>query len=166
MSLATTLNLTIQGDHKKTMEIVPSIRDNLNKSYTDSMATGTATDQSDVLWHDQRSLAATSETIDLAGTLTNAFGETVTIADLRCLVIKNNNTTAGHDLTIGGAAASAVSSIFGSTTDTITVQADGALLLWAPKDGYAVTSATADLIKIDAGAATVSYDIIMIGTSS
>jgi len=164
-SLTTNLRVSLACTHTNGLDLATATN-NLTKLFTDSLANGTASDQSDVLFHDTRSLAATSEDLDLAGSLTDAFGSTVTFADVTGIFIQNNNTTAGHDLAIGGAAANQFINWVSDASDEIVVRAGGCLLLWAPKDGYAVTAATGDLLKIDAGANTVSYDIVLVGTSS
>ena len=162
-SLTSSISVLIKADDIKDMDLQDG-KCNLSLSFSDSLASGTAADQAAVVFHDQRTLAATSESLDLAGTLTDTFGGVVTFAKVRCLHIENVNTTAGNDLVIGGATASALNTLFGATTDKITVRAGGLLMLWAPKDGYSVTSATADLLKIDAGTNTVVYNVIIIGT--
>jgi len=166
MSLDAKTTLTIQGTVEETQDMGHKLRDPLNKTFGTDYADGTASDQCDVVWQDQRTLNATSEDLDMAGSLTDSRGNTVTFADVKVIAIENTNTTAGQDLTFGPATANGVSTIFGATTESITIRAGGTLVLDAPKDGYAITTGTADLVEIDAGANTVTYNIILMGTSS
>jgi hypothetical protein len=131
-----------------------------------TMATGTSASQSDKVWSDRRSLAATTEELDLAAGLTGALGDSLTFAKVTLIAIHNRNTTAGEVLTLGGAAANGFETMFGAAGDKIKIGPNGWLILFSPVDGFAVTADTADLLKLDAGAATISYDIIIVGRSA
>jgi len=164
-TLATTITVNIGATFTNSLDLASPVG-TLAHRFSDSLANGTSANQSDLIFWDTRSLAATSENLDLAGSLTDAFGNTLTFADITCLYIENNNTTAGQDLLVGGAASAQFVNWVADASDIVKVRANGILLLWAPMDGYAVTATTADLLKIDAGANTVSYDIILVGTSA
>lgn len=87
----------------------------VNKSRT--ITSGTGADQSDLLWHDQRTLTnGGTESLDLhGGTLTGGFGA-VTFDKLKGIYIANYSTE--NSLQIGGAAANAVG-LFDDTTDIL-----------------------------------------------
>ena len=125
------------------------------------LAAGTGDNQVNLAWSDRRSLAATSEDLDLSGGLTGAFGDTLTFSKVKVIVIRNNDDT--DNLTVGGAAANQFASWVADASDKVVIAPEGYLVLVAPLDGYAVTAGTADLLKVDAGAATISYDIAVIG---
>src|SRR5262245_32595120 len=56
-------------------------------------ANGTTGGQADLVWHDQRSLAsATSEDIDVAGSLTGLLGGTVTMARVKGVFVYSAST--------------------------------------------------------------------------
>ena len=57
---------------------------------------------------------------------------------------------------------------FADATDKINLPASAWLKWVAPIDGYAVTAGTGDLLKIENsdGAATATYDIVIVGTSA
>lgn len=137
-------------------------------SYSPSwpLTDGAGANQIQQVFADTRTLAASaSESLDLAGSLTNAFGATITLTKVKALIIR---AAAGNtnDVVVGGAASNAVASIFGATTGTLNVKPGGAMVLIAPDaNGYAVTATTADLLKIaNSGSGTsVSYDIIILG---
>ncbi len=141
--------------------------DTLILNLADALASGTAIDQADLLFHDERTLAATSEELDLAGGLTSSFGATLTFVKIKGILIRNTSETAGDILAVGGAAANAFANWVGNTSDIVNVGPNGFLLLWNPSlAGYGVTAGTADLLKIDAGANTITYEIMLIGTSA
>lgn len=164
-SLTTELSLNIKAAYTQDLDLQNTL-DRLNHTISDSLASGTAAEHADYSFHDTRTLAATSEDLDLAGGISNAFGTALTFVKIRCLMIHNKNTTSGHDLAVGGAAANQFINWVSAADDEVVIGPNGILFLWNPADGYAVTAGTGDLLKIDAGANTVTYDIIVIGTSA
>lgn len=140
-------------------------RGNLNVTEEVEFTSGTGTLQADLQFYDTRTLTGASESLDLAGGLADVFGNTLTFADVKSLYIKNTSTAKGEDLLVGGAAANALATPFGDSSDKIRIRAEGHISLAAPRDGYAVTGGTGDLLKIDPGADTITYDIIILGDS-
>jgi hypothetical protein len=145
--------------------------DALNQNKSVVLSNGTGAESGDQTWHDRRTLTTgASETLDLYGTLTNAFGATVQFNMIRILWIINNSTAS--TLQIGGAAANAFSPMFANSSDILVLRPSGAtypamVALTAPDaTGYDVTSGTADQLKIAHGgenSASLTYDIILIG---
>jgi hypothetical protein len=164
MPLTSNMELMLRWTHTSALDL-STVSDVAAYSVIDELASGTGLDQADRIWHDRRTLAAAAEDLDLAGSLTNAFGVTATFAKVKGLLIKNRNTTAGHVLSIGGDAASLA--LFTAVNDIYPLGPDGVFFIWEPSAaGKAVTAGTGDLLQIDAGANTISYDIIVIGTSA
>jgi hypothetical protein len=131
------------------------------------MVTGTGASQSDLVWSDTRSLVATSESIDLAGTLTSQLtGATVTFAEVTAIIIRNNATTTAYKLLVGGAAANQFINWVAAANDIVHIGPGGIFVLTSPVDGFAVTAGTGDILKIDSGAVTISYSIVVIGRSA
>ena len=126
---------------------------------------GTSASQCDQVWTDQRTLTATSETLDLTGSLTSRInGQSLALVEVCIIGIYNTSTTSTNLLKIGGG--SNVVPIFDNSTDIITC-GPSSPFLWANiVDGVTVTAATGDLLKIDAGAFTITYDVILIGRSA
>jgi hypothetical protein len=139
-------------------------------TYSDSLTDGTTAGLADVIWHDTRALAATTnDDLDLTALTQSIYGSTVTktFAKVRGLLIINLSTTAGDDLEIGGSGGNEWNVPFGATGDKIEVRANGTLLLAAPEDGYAVTNSSADILRIrNPGANTINYKIVIWGTSA
>lgn len=141
---------------------------NVDAAANIDLANGTGDDQADLIFHDQRTLAASAtENLDLAGVLTDPFGNAITFATVKAIVLR---AAAGNtnDVIMGGAASAAFVGPFGDATDTVAVRPGGALVLAAPADGWTVTATTADILKAanSSSGTGVTYDITIIGTSS
>lgn len=131
---------------------------------------GTGSGQADKLWiSGGRTLAGSAnEDLDLAGTLTDAFGATFTLARVKGIIIASAAANT-NDVVLGGAAANGFISWVGSATDKVKVKPGGVLALFAPDaTAYPVTAATADLLRVTNGAAgtSITYDIAVIGSSA
>jgi hypothetical protein len=164
--LNTRLGLTLASELTQAFDLASgSVPLSLARQY--NWPSGTAADQADTIFHDQRTIAASgSDDLDLAGVLTNPFGATITFADVRLILVaasaaNTNNVIVGGDanaLLFGGAAA-----------HTVTVR-PGGLFLLAARDAtaYAVTAGTGDILQIaNSGAGTsVTYDVVIIGASA
>jgi hypothetical protein len=129
---------------------------------------GTAAGQVDKVWTDSRQIAAsTTEDIDLAGALVDAFGAAFTPAKIKALVVvasplNTNNVVVGGD-------AAAWQGPFGAINDTIHVR-PGGIFAVACTDATAwpVTATTADILQVaNSGAGSVvNYDIGILATSA
>ena len=131
---------------------------------------GTESDEMDLLWHDQRTIAASaSEDLDLAdGTLIDAFGVASAFVEVRmiCIVASADNT---NDVVIGGSATSEWLGWLTATGDKVTIPAGAISYNYTPNDGtWAVTSGSSDTLKIanSGGTTSVTYDIYIGGTSA
>lgn len=168
-TLTTTTDVRLQWSHTNTPDSGgPTIKDHNTFILADSIADGTAVDQADLIWHDVRTLAAsTSEDIDIAGGITDQFGSALTFARIKGFVVRNQTTTVGAILEVGGAASNEWYGWAGAAGDKAKVGPDGVLYIWNPSaDGFAVTAGTADTLKINnSGSASVTYQIILIGAS-
>lgn len=130
---------------------------------------GTTDNKQDLVWSDQRTLAATSEQLDLLGTLTAAIGgATISFVEVRGICIVNRSTTAAENLLAGGGANPAFAGLFGATGDIISIPASGIFLWTAPLDGGGLVpvAGTGDMLTIDAGSDTITYDIVIWGASA
>ena len=130
---------------------------------------GTTEDQMDLVYVDQRTLAASAtEDLDLAGGVENSFGDTLTFVDVRMICVKASSDNT-NDVLVGGAASNAFVNWVSNSSDVVVVKPGGVLFLYTPTDpGYAVTAGTGDLLKIanSAGSTSVTYDIYIGGTSA
>jgi hypothetical protein len=143
-------------------------RSDLNLSSVIPLGSGTAANQADRMYTATRTLAAsTAEDLDLAGTLLDAFGATITFARVKALLFRAAAANA-NNVVIGNAAANGFISWVGGAAHTITLRPGGFFALVAPDaTAYAVTPSTADLLHVlNGGAGTsVTYDVAIIGAS-
>ena len=139
------------------------------------LTNGTAANQADVLWADERTVAsATNDDLDLAGVLSSAFGTTIAAAELVAILVINKpkaataaaNTT---NLTIG-VGTNPVVGYLGGTTPTVGPLRPGGVFLLASPDVAgiaAVTAATGDILRVaNSSGAAATYQIAVLARSA
>ena len=165
MSLNTTVKLSLQATLRKSLDLTTA-QDPLNFTQTVTLTSGTGADQADQSWHDRRTLAsAASEELDLSGALADAFGDTLALARVKALYVKNLSDD--DTLLIGGAAAGALG-LFSDTTDRFQLRPGGIFLFTAP-DAVGIPVGSNDKLKLEhSGDTTTSldYEIVIIGASA
>ncbi|MFF5972219.1 hypothetical protein ACFY7C_11940 [Streptomyces sp. NPDC012769] len=135
-----------------------------------SWATGTGAGKADKVFSDRRQLAASAtEDLDLAGVLLDAFGQAITFARIKGLIIRADAANT-NNVILGNATSNAWAALLGAT-GTLTLRPGASLgLNTGPADatGYAVTAGTGDILKVanSGGGTTVTYDIVLIGASA
>lgn len=134
------------------------------------MSSGTGGSQSDRLFADQRTIAASSnDDLDVnAGTLVDALGVTFTVARLKLILVYAAAANT-NNVVIGGAASNPVNTFMTGTTPAIIVRPGGFVALAAPDAvAYGVTAATGDILRISNSGAgsSVTYDIVLVGSSA
>lgn len=170
MTLASKINLSVSAALSSALDLVsPAAR--LSQRYTTELDDGTAAGMADKVFSDTRTLAASgTENLDLAGSLTDALGAALTFARVKAIIIHAAAANT-NNVVVGGDATTTFFGMFADETDAVVVRPGATLALFcgdADALGYAVTAATADLLKItNSGAGTgVTYDIIIIGASA
>ncbi|MFE2353469.1 hypothetical protein [Streptomyces parvulus] len=134
------------------------------------LASGTGAGKADKVFSDRRTLAASAtEDLDLAGTLVDAFGATITLARVKGIIIA---AAAGNtnNVLVGAASGSPWATLLNST-GVITLRPGAFLAVGtgaADATGYVVTATSADLLKVanSAAGSSVTYDIHIIGASA
>jgi hypothetical protein len=120
-----------------------------------------AVNQVDILFSDTRTLAASAtEDLDLAGVLADAFGATITAAEIVAIFIKA--AAANTNSVIVGAATAPFAGPLGAT-GTYTIK-PGEYYLAVSRSGWAVGAGATDDLKIanSAGGTGVDYDIVIL----
>lgn len=141
------------------------------KDYIANLLSGTGAGQADKVFHDQRTLAAAAnDDLDLNGpSLLDAFGGALAFVRIKGLIVAAAAANP-NPITVGGAASNGFVSWVGSATDKVSVRPGAVLSLFAGQadaTGYPVTAATADLLRITAGAGgNHTYDVILVGASA
>lgn len=164
MTLSTRINAAIAFTQTGAPDLGQS-KAELALSIAKTLTNGTGNSAADLAFSDSRTLASnTSEDLDLAGSLVDAFGATITATEIVAVLIESDsaNTT---NLTVGAATAE-WQGFFGAAGDTSVVKPGGFLFAFAPA-GWAVSAGTADDLKIaNASGASATYRIAIIGRSA
>ena len=108
---------------------------------------------------------ATTLALDLAGGLTDIEGVAITMVEVTGITIKNKSTVSGEILIVG-AGSNPLLNWIKATGDAVHIGPSGILHITSPIDGYAITASTGDILTIDSGAATISYEYIIHGRSA
>jgi len=128
-------------------------------------ANGTDASQCDLVWTDQRTVTGAAEALDLAGSLTSLInGQAVTFAEICFIGVNMVTQTSGYTLTIGGG--STPLALFADPTHKILIGPGGPFIWSNFVNGVTIGAGSTDLLKIDPGANTITYDIILIGRSA
>lgn len=129
---------------------------------------GTGANQADRMYIDSNTLAASgTANVDLAGSLTDAFGAALTFARIKAVFIgaASGNTNNVNVTTPGANGAP----LFLAAGDGIGVR-PGGVFAWVAPDAVAVpvTAGTGDLLTFTNSAAgsSVTYEVIIIGSSA
>ena len=173
--------LQLNGTYTNTLTDSTTVSHALAKSFSDTLATGTGDDQSDIFWSSSsRTLAdAATETFDMydlgtlnigAGAGKDHLGQSVAFADVTALFIFNNTTVANDGkLVVGADGTSACwnSPFDGDDDGKLVIPPAGFVALFSPKDGaWAVADSTNHLLKMAASGGEVTYDIFVVGRSA
>lgn len=165
MTLSASLAIRLQVTQSEALD--QSVRtDLINKLIEQAFADGTGADQANKAWSDSRTLAdGASETLDLYGGLTDAFGATINFTKIKLLLIASRaaNTTI---LSVGAAAAPLANLLGDAASDLLKIHPGGVHLTLAPQaTAIGVTATSADGLKIaNAAGAAATYDIFIVGT--
>lgn len=157
--IATRLDLTHVGSNDIGS---PSMR--LLKEKIITLYEGTdATNKADLLFSDTRTVSASSnENLDLAGSLSDAFGATITAAEIVAIYIgaASGNT---NNVQVTRPASNGFIGPFLATGDGLAVK-PGEHVMLASQSGWAVTAGTGDILNVaNSGSGTgVTYDIIIV----
>lgn len=162
------VTLSVIGSQSNALALTTGVAQ-INKVYQQLLATGTGVSQADRVYYAQPTVAASgTTTIDLAGTVTDVFGATVTFARVKALIVAaaSGNT---NNVVVGGAASNGFITWVGGATHTVNVRPGGFLAVTAPDaTAYAVTASTGDqLLFTNSGAGTsITFDVIILGASA
>lgn len=159
----TQLSLSVGAKYSVTKDLTLS---NAVYNFTQSvtLSDGTGSSQADKIFADTRTTAGNDD-IDLAGVLIDDLGVALTFVKVKGLFVANASTSGGNAV-IGNAAANGFIGPFGAAAHTIAVPAGQFMGITFGTTGWTVTAATADILRVAASAGTITYDILIIGTSA
>lgn len=142
-------------------------------SLLDELTSGTGDNQVDTAFSDRRTPGATTETLDLVGSLLDVYGGSFAPVEIATIVLINYSTTGAAKL--GGAGSNPASTgLFGDSSDVLTVGAAASASkpswsVWhSPKDGGGLqcSGGTADQLKVTSASGNLDYGIILLGRSA
>jgi hypothetical protein len=164
-SLKTTVRASIFAINTKSLD-GRDVVDRMPDSADIQIGSGTGYGKADIAFMDTRPLtASSSENLDLAGGLTDAFGQAITFAKVKAIEIENPEA-ATSNLTVGAAASNTFTGPFADATDAIVLK-PGDKFVAASRTGWPVTASTGDILKVANGAGgSVNYNIKIIGASA
>jgi len=143
-----------------------SATDPLLFDWTTLFPNGTAAGQASQQFYDSRTLTASAtENLDLAGSLTNAFGTTLTFAKIKAIAVKASaSNNASNSVQVARGSSNGVP-LFLAASDGVALQ-PGAWFLFVDPTGVTVTAGTGDILTItnSAGTNSVVYEIWILGT--
>jgi hypothetical protein len=146
-----------------------------------TLADGSGSEQADKEWGDADVLAPDADVdIDLAGSLVDLRGDTITFASIKALIVRNTSdkqtTPTAAAIQVGGgdggdgtnAWDSWVTSTAGDGSEAVIIPAGGAHAWLAPQAGYPVTADTEDILRLlnldDTDQA--AYEIMAVGVKA
>lgn len=165
MSLTATIGMKFAGKFVSELD-VNSAEYPFSLSSNFTFANGTGANQANQVFTDTRTIAASgNEDLDLAGSLSDAFGNTITFTKVKAIhVITDAGNTNNVEVT---RPASNGLPMFMAAGDGISLGPGWSTTIVAPTAaGITVTAGTGDLINIanSAGSTSVTYTIVIIGT--
>lgn len=168
MSLgSTSVAVSVSSSHIKSLDLGNATFP-IALTQTVNLLNGTGAGQADLIFTDTHTLTASAtENLDLAGSLTDAYGATVTFARIKAVIITAASANT-NDVQVTRPASNGAP-LFLADGDGLSVR-PGGLFAWACADatGVAITAGTGDLLTItnSAGTTGVTYTVIIIGASA
>lgn len=137
----------------------------LAKAFAWNVANGVGSNQADRIYADTRTLSASaSEALDLTA-LANLYGS-VSFAKVKAVIVLADGANVNNVQVIRTATTGAL--LFMADGDGIEVRPGGIFAWVAPGTGFTVTDTSDDTITVtnSAGGSSVTYTIIVVGTSA
>lgn len=160
-SASATSRVDVSGLYKNTVAGAEGSQ-KLNPAYSRRWTNGTGNYQFNRWYEEVIALAAAPVNRDLFGTITDIFGNTLSLATVKILHIHHQGIVAGEPLIVSGNFIT--SSVLAGTTPTKTTGAAGVWHEENPIDGFTVTATSADIITLDPGAKTFNVLLFIGGT--
>jgi hypothetical protein len=134
-----------------------------------ALSAGDGPGEADQIWHDTRTLAATSnDDLDLTALVQTIHGQSVSLgfAALKAILIHNTSDT--DALVIDSSVSNGLTAPFAaSATSKLEIPASSPLLLVNKLAGWTVTAGTGDVLRIgNAGSTEIQYKIVIVGTAA
>lgn len=143
-----------------------SVNANSFRYSSGQMANGTgSTTTADRVYFATLTIAASgTSSADLAGGVTDVYGNTITMARVKWMFVWHTNTTTATDVSFGNAT-NPMANWISTATVTVKILNNGVFIIGAPgATGYALTGGSADAVKVTnndgANSATVKWAFV------
>ncbi len=137
-----------------------------NFSYSAPLTNGSAINQANLLYATSGTLSASASiSIDLAGSVSDFFGNVITFTLVKSIFFTLTTDTTATSVLIGNGSTPFINWV-GSGAHTVRVRNGGCFFLSAPDaTGYAVTAATGDILKItnEDSSNVATYKLAIVG---
>jgi hypothetical protein len=166
MSLTATYAASLSGTQVNALDLGTNTFP-FSSALSGRFTSGVGSGMVDLLFSDSRTLSASAtEDLDLAGSLVDAMGATLTFVKLKAILIKASSANT-NNVVLSRPASNGVP-LFAAASDAISIMPGGCFLWVAPVAGVTVTAATGDLITLtnSAGGTGVTFEIVIMGTSA
>lgn len=168
-SLNAVITAWVRGTYAGTNDLASVVADFNSLPKTEiTLTPGTSSGNANLIFMDTRTLSASStENLDLAGGLTDPLGATLTFVTVKAIYV-NASSANTNNVVVGGAGSNTLLGIFSDATDKIIVKPGGVFMWVAPATGATVTASTGDILLVanSSSGSSVTYDIVIIGTSA
>ncbi len=134
-----------------------------------AFSAGDGPGEADQIWHDTRTLAASSnDDLDLTALVQSIHGQAVSLGFAALKAILIHNTSADEPLVIDSSVTNSIKTPFdGSATSKLEIPPGSPVLLVNKLAGWAVTAGTGDVLRIsNASAEEIEYQIVIVGTAA
>jgi hypothetical protein len=137
----------------------------LSPSLAVALAFGAGTGSGNVQWVWSKSATAAAAPVTYTlSALVDDLGRTIALTKVRALVIAHLGTVDGQPLTAGGASSNPWLAPFADVSDKAVIRAGGVLVLAGPlATAYPVTAGSSDQLKLDPGANSIPFKIMIVG---
>lgn len=167
MPLTTKITIDLSATLTRALDLLTGSAP-LAAQWVHSLANGTGTTQADLVFSDKRTIAAgANDDLDLSGSLSDAFGQSIALVKVKLLIVANPSTNNGN-VTIGNASSNQFVGPFGAAAHTWKIGPGGLLVMSEPSaGGWTVTAGTGDILRVNnGGSASADVSVIIIGASA
>jgi hypothetical protein len=167
MPVTADIRLSVSGQQTNPLDLGTAVLPFADSSIV-SLLSGVGVGQADRVFTDQRTLApSATEDLDLAGVLLDPWGQAITFAKIKALILK---AAAGNtnNVNLSRPAGATGVPLFTAVSGGIVIPPGFCFAWFGSGAGVVVTPATGDLITLTNAAAgtPVTYDVVILGTST
>lgn len=168
-TLTATVTGSIQYTYTKTRTIANTVESKTVTQAT-NYTSGAAANQAEIIYSEQVTVTAASpnQDFDLYESLTDVFGDTLSFEHVRAMEVRNLSTTSGDDIYFGplGLDNGFSSPWGGDASAKNSIRAGGALLIDAPRDGFAIETTSQNLrAQYQGTSGSINVQVVFMGTT-